>query len=1102
MLIDENCRLLYSFYDNNRGNPLEAALAILRDLYSEIPKGAIIANSAVTGYGEDFIKAGLRVDLGEVETIAHYKAAEHFFPGVDFVLDIGGQDMKCMQIKNGAVDSIMLNEACSSGCGSFIETFSHSLGLEVREFANAALTAKSPVDLGSRCTVFMNSRVKQGQKEGATIGDISCGLSYSVIKNALYKVIKIRDPQLLGEKIVVQGGTFLNDAVLRCFELITGRQVIRSDIAGLAGAFGAALIAKERWKPEQKSSLLTLEEIHGFHYDSWTARCGRCTNNCLLTINRFQGGTRFISGNRCEKPLGKKHSGPKLPNLYEYKFHRLFDYEPLPLDKAKRGTIGIPRVLNMYENYPFWFTFFTHLGFRVLLSPTSSRNIFDLGNETIPSESACYPAKLVHGHIAWLIEHGIKTIFYPCVVYERDKQQGAPNQFNCPMVVSYPEIISANMDIVHENQIRLLNPFLPYDDKTRLKQRLCEELRPLAINMAEIELAVDAAWEEDQRCRKAIREKGQEVLTFLKHKNLKGVVLAGRPYHLDPGVNHGIADLLVSTGMAVLTEDSVAHLSPYDVNLRVVDQWAYHSRLYSAAKLAAVTPCLELIQLNSFGCGLDAITTDQVQETLHRHNKLYTVLKIDEVNNLGAARIRLRSLMAAVNERDRMGMVPKEPEPVQKRRVFTREMKQNHTLLCPQMSPLHFELLVEAFKSERYKVELLSEAGPDDIQTGLRYVNNDACYPSIIVIGQLVRALKSGQYDPHNTSVLMSQTGGGCRATNYISLLRKALEESGFSQVPVLSLSLSGIEKNPGFSLTPRLLKKACMAAVCGDLLMKVLHRTRPYEKVSGSAEALAAKWINVFKESVAYGDDRFYRRKIYEVVEAFEALQLEQAAKPKVGVVGEILVKYHPTANNHIVKLLEQEGVEAVVPGIMDFLLYSVHDGVFRRRYLAGTFKDMLISKISIRYLEYCRSAARKALAFSKRFEPLKSVEYLVDKAKGILSLGNHSGEGWLLAAEMVELIEMDAPNIVCVQPFGCLPNHITGKGMAKRIKQNYPQANIVPIDYDPGASEVNQLNRIKLMLSVAFRNFDAKGLVASPAATSPCKGVVTGKTGVESVG
>ncbi len=1102
VLIDENCGLLYSFYDNNHGNPLESTVGILRDLYSKIPNGAFLANSAVTGYGEDLIKAGLRVDLGEVETIAHYKAAEHFSPGVDFVLDIGGQDMKCTQIKDGAVDNIMLNEACSSGCGSFIETFSRSLDLEVSEFADAALTAKFPVDLGSRCTVFMNSRVKQAQKEGATIGDISAGLSYSVVKNALYKVIKVRDPQSLGEKIVVQGGTFHNDAILRCFELITGRQVIRMDIAGLAGAFGAALIAKDRQKPNQKSTLLTLEEICDFHYNSQTARCGRCTNNCLLTINRFQDGTRFISGNRCEKPLGKEHTGPKLPNLYEYKFRRLFDYEPLSSEQANRGTIGIPRVLNMYENYPFWFTFFTALGFRVVLSPPSSKDVYSLGNETIPSESACYPAKLVHGHIAWLIEHGIQTIFYPCIVYERDKQPDAPNKFNCPMVVSYPEVISANMDTIHQNGVRFLSPFLPYDDKKRLKQRLCQELQSMGIGKDEIEPAVDAAWEEDKRFKKAIRQKGEEILAFLRRKNLRGVVLAGRPYHLDPGINHGVADLLVSCGMAVLTEDSIAHLGPYDSsNLRVVDQWAYHSRLYSAADFVAGTPYLELVQLNSFGCGLDAITTDQVQETLHRHNKLYTMLKIDEVTNLGAAKIRLRSLMAALEERDRMGAEPKEVEPAPVRRVFTKKMRKNHTLLCPQMSPLHFELLVEAFKSEGYNVELLSEAGADDIQTGLKYVNNDACYPSIIVIGQLVRALKSGQYDPYNTSVLMSQTGGGCRATNYIGLLRKALEESGFSQVPVLSLSLSGIEKNPGFSLTPRLLKKACMAAVCGDLLMKVLYRTRPYEKVPGAADSLVTQWTDMFKESVAYGDDRFYRRNIYEMIEDFESLQLKQIAKPKVGIVGEILVKYHPTANNHIVKLLEQEGVEAVVPDMMDFLLYSVHDGVFRRRYLAGSFKDMLISKMSIQYLEYCRSAARKALAFSKRFEPLKSVRYLIDRAKGILSLGNHSGEGWLLAAEMVELIEMDAPNIVCVQPFGCLPNHITGKGMAKRIKQNYPQANIVPIDYDPGASEVNQLNRIKLMLSVAFRNFDVKGLAASTAAVGAGRRVVTGKTGVEPV-
>lgn len=1080
-LIDKDANLLYSFYTNNHGSPIRSAVGILKDLYSKLPEGAFIANSAVTGYGEGLIKAGLRVDLGEVETIAHFKAADYFYPGVDFVLDMGGQDMKCLKIKDGVIDSIMLNEACSSGCGSFIETFAHSLNLTVSEFADCALLAESPVDLGSRCTVFMNSRVKQAQKEGASVGDISAGLSYSVVKNALFKVIKIRDPKDLGERIVVQGGTFHNDAVLRCFELITGKEAIRPDIAGLMGAFGAALIARNEYVPGNKSTLISPDELDSFDFKSSTGRCGGCTNNCLLTVNRFQDGRKFISGNRCERPLGQERSNKELPNLFAYKFNRLFHYEPLPLEKAHRGVIGIPRVLNMYENYPFWFTFFTHLGFRVELSPPSSPTLFALGSETIPSESVCYPGKLVHGHVAWLIKQGIKTVFYPSITFERKEQQEADNQFNCPIVISYPEVASANMDMIRENDVTFINPFLPYENKPRLAERLYEELKSFNLGKREIKKAVEAAWQEDERFKDDIRKQGEEVLDYLKANRLKGVVLAGRPYHLDPGINHGIPEVFTSCGMAVLTEDSVAHLGNVERPLRVVDQWAYHSRLYAAASLVAETRELELVQLNSFGCGLDAITTDQVQEILNRHNRLYTMLKIDEISNLGAAKIRIRSLTAAVEEREKIGIEPKKLFPVPERHIFTKEMKNNHVLLCPQMSPIHFEVLEAGFRSEGYDAVLLPKVEREDIEVGLKYVNNDACYPSIIVIGQLIRALKSGEYDPKNTTVLMSQTGGGCRATNYIGLLRKALHESGFSEVPVLSLSLQGIEENPGFRLTPRLLKKAIMSVIYGDLLMRLLYRVRPYEKVPGSANLLLNKWLNICKKDVTCPKNESFNENVCRMVEEFDRFEITDVKKPRVGVVGEILVKYHPAANNHVVSLLESEGAEAVVPDMLDFFLYSVHDGIFRRRYLAGSLGYMMISKAAISYLEYFRRSMKKALDLSQRFEAPKTIYDLAEKVKGILSWGHHTGEGWFLTAEMIELIEMGVPNIVCVQPFGCLPNHVTGKGMLKALKKNYPEANIVAIDYDPGASEVNQLNRIKLMLSVAFKNLGISEVIPS---------------------
>lgn len=1073
-LISESGSLLYSFYGNNTGSPLNSVIHILNDLYNRLPEGACIANTAVTGYGEGLIKAALNIDIGEVETVAHYTAAKYFDPQVDLILDIGGQDMKCLQIKNGVIENVMLNEACSSGCGSFIEGFAHSLDIPVEEFAELALAAESPVDLGSRCTVFMNSMVKQSQKEGATVGDISAGLSYSVIKNALFKVIKMRSPEDLGNRIVVQGGTFENDAILRSMEIIIDKEVTRPDIAPLMGAFGAALIARERSQDSQQSTLVSKQQLQQFTMTNRLSRCSGCGNSCLLTISKFPDGTRFISGNRCEKNMQKDKKQQYIPNLYDYKYNRLLSYEPLPENEAPRGIIGIPLVLNMYENYPFWFTFFTNLGFRVELSPRSSRAIYELGNDTIPSDTACFPAKLVHGHIAALINQGIKNIFYPSIIHERLEQKQANNHFNCPMVISYPDVIKNNMDVIRKNNVNLINPFLPYDNKKQLAARLYQEFNSRGISKKEIVRAVNRAWQEDRRFKADIREKGQEVLNYLQETGTQGIVLAGRPYHLDPEINHGIPDIINSLGMAVLTEDAVAHLGTVQRPVRIVDQWMYHSRLYAAASFVNTRPDLELIQLNSFGCGLDAITTDQVQEILQGGGKIYTVLKIDEGSNLGAAKIRLRSLQAVMNEHRDNRPIPKNSSHKLKRILFTKEMKRTHTLLVPQMSPIHFELLQDAFKAEGYNLVVLSSVDRHAIDEGVKYVNNDACYPAIIVIGQILMALKSGAYDLNHTTVAISQTGGGCRATNYIGLLRKALNDSGFDYIPVLSASLFGLEKNPGFKVTLSLLKKCITAIVYGDLLMRVLHRVRPYEKIPGSANLLYEKWVERCRSQLLTGNKQAFADNIKNIVEEFDQLAISSVKKPRVGVVGEILVKYHPVGNNNIVKLLEDEGAEVILPDMMDFFLYCAYDYIFRFENISGKKTDLYIGKYLINALEKSRRLVKENLNNSNRFMPPAPIYEKADAAGQIMSLGHHCGEGWFLTAEMIELINKGVPNIVCVQPFGCLPNHITGKGMIKELKRNYPQANITAIDFDPGASEVNQLNRLKLMLSVAIRNLN----------------------------
>jgi predicted nucleotide-binding protein (sugar kinase/HSP70/actin superfamily) len=1018
------------------------------------------------------VKAAFHADYGEIETIAHYKAAKYFLPEVDFILDIGGQDMKCLRIREGAISSILLNEACSSGCGSFIEGFAKSLHLSLEDFVETALLAKAPVDLGTKCTVFMNSKVKQAQKEGAGIGDISAGLSYSVIKNAIYKVIKLRDESELGKHILVQGGTFLNNAVLRAFELVTGRDAKRPEIAGLMGAFGAALIALERYQEsdakKQPSSLLSKEALAAFTVNTLSNRCQGCTNQCLLTVHVFSDGARFITGNRCEKANGATDlSREHLPNLMEYKNKRTFRYEPLSPEQAHRGEIGIPRVLNLYENYPFWFTLFTKLGFRVILSSPSSKKLFERGMETVPSESTCYPAKLSHGHVIDLIERGIDTIFYPAIVYEKAEYKEANNHYNCPIVISYPEVVRNNIDLIKDRKIRILTPFLSLNNQKVLVNRLVEELQEYQIRLEEMRSAVHAAYQERDNYKRDMQRRGEETLEYLRREHKRGIVLCGKPYHSDPEINHGIADLINSYGMAVLTEDSIAHLAKVRQKLRVVDQWVYNSRLYRAASLVAEEPLLELIQLNSFGCGLDAVTSDQIEELLAAGGKLYTILKIDEGNNLGAIRIRIRSLKAAIEEREKQpgkGMaLPVDVIPP----AFQKEMRQTYTILAPQMAPIHFELVQEAARASGYHMVVLPKADQGAVEEGLKYVNNDACFPAIVMIGQLIQALKSGEYDLKHTAVILTQSGGGCRATNYIAFLKLGLKQAGFSMIPVLSLNTIGLDKQPGFRLTPGLIKKSLMAIIYGDLFMRLLNRTRPYERFPGSAKVLHEKWKERAKENIRSGGTREFQYNLRRIVRDFDYLELRNETKPRVGIVGEILLKYHPDANHDLIGILEQGGVEAVVPDLMDYFLYSALNARFRHRYLAGSKLKQQLSDIALNYMTRYRNMMKRELARSDRFPEPTPIQELAQMASSLLSLGNQTGEGWLVAAEMMEFLEEGTNNILCIQPLACLPNHITGKGMFKPLRERYPGANIMPIDYDPGLSYVNQLNRIKLMLA-----------------------------------
>ena len=1243
VVLDPEDRIVWEHYAGNEGDPVTAAVEILRRVHVEMPEHVRIVRSCVTGYGESLVKAALRIDEGVVETMAHYRAAAHLNPGVTSVIDIGGQDMKYLRIRGGAIDSISVNEACSAGCGSFLQTFAQSMGRSVQDFAAAALDADHPVDLGSRCTVFMNSSVKQAQKEAATPGEISAGLSYSVVRNALYKVIKLRDASQLGERISVQGGTFLNDAVLRAFELLTGREVVRPDIAGLMGCFGAALTAHQNYDGVP-GALMTLAELSRFSLTTETAVCKLCQNHCKLTITTFNDGQRHVSGNRCERGATQERRAKKsdMPNLYDYKYRRTFAYRRLRQGQDTRGEIGIPRVLGMYENYPLWFTILTQLGFRVIISGRSNHELFESGMDSIPSENVCYPAKLAHGHVQFLVNKGIKTIWFPCVFYERRLVAGADDHFNCPIVATYPEVIRTNVEAVRDGGdgegggVRLLSPFLNLADPAKLAERLVEVLADWDVTLPEARRAVAAGFAEDAAFKADVRAEGRRTLEWMREHGRRGIVLAGRPYHIDPEINHGVPDVINTLGMAVLSEDSIlpepepgetadddaalgravaggalsravsalrrglgrqkedpqapadwsdvraedlpspetsvaaAGVAP---DLRVRDQWAYHSRLYQAAELVTRDPDLELVQLTSFGCGVDAVTADQVQEILESADRVYTALKIDEVSNLGAATIRLRSLAAAAQARRRrreaaqaagttdgaeaveaagtagavetaevdttsaVGAAPAKtagtagtaaapaktagaakaagaeaaPEPrtapqppapstralpAATTPLFTEEMRATHTILMPQMSPVHFRPLEPLMRRLGYKVELLESASRADLEVGLRYVNNDACFPAIMVIGQLIGAFEDGSHDPDRCVVAISQTGGMCRATNYAAMLRKGLREAGYPQVPVLAISLQGLEDNPGFRFTPTLGLKMIQGIVIGDTLNTCLLRVRPYETRPGAANRLAQRWSAIIGEyfehkgrSATWGGRIGYRRLLREMVREFDALpRRDIPRKPRVGVVGEILVKFQPDANNHVVDQIEAGGCEAVVPGLLGFFL----NGPATAQWEADTYgigKDTLAKKkAAVWFLEQMQAPARAALAAcGGTFDVESSIAVMMQKASKILSLGNQAGEGWLLAAEMVELIEHGAPNIVCCQPFGCLPNHVVGKGMFREIRRLYPQANIVGIDYDPGASEVNQLNRLKLMISTAFMTQRADGDAQSAVGRPP---------------
>jgi predicted CoA-substrate-specific enzyme activase len=1075
LLMDDESSVAFTWYAPNGGDALgtvRKGLAAIREACLKTGVIPRIIRTAVTGYGEDLVRAVFALDDGVVETMAHYRAARCFAPDVSFVLDIGGQDMKAIYIRDGCVSDIQINEACSSGCGSFIETFAGSLNLGITEFSRIACEAEEPFDLGTRCTVFMNSRVKQALREGATVGEISAGLACSVIRNSLYKVLKLKDPSALGERIVVQGGTFRNPAVLRAFELQVGKEVIRPDISEMMGAYGAALTALHNHcaEPAATTTFLGLE---GAATESVVAKkefsCTGCENRCAVTRMNFGEGRNYFTGNRCERRFGNRCSGSRPgENLFADRLEILFD-RPLEPDGKPLLTFGIPRALNMFENFPFWCTLLTYCGFRVVLSAPSAMGLFEKGIGTVMSDNICFPGKLAHGHILDLIEKGVDRIFYPMVVFESREDPTAQNSFNCPIVTGYPDVVRSAIDPAGRYGIPIDSPAVSFKDTALLKKQIHLYLKSFGIGKKRVDAAVEKGIEAQRSGVRELRKRAVERMEAAGKENRFAVVVCGRPYHGDPLVNHGLPELLAGFGVDVIPEIAVPLAVDHSLKESLVlTQWAYTNRILSVAKVVAHTPHLEMLQITSFGCGLDAICADEVREIMRGGGKIHSLIKMDEITNLGAVRVRLRSMLDAIRERTGLGRPTSGPN----RTDYPFAGKsEGSTILVPWFSPLYSPIIPPVFASFGCRVELLAPQDRQSVDLGLRYVNNDMCYPAVILIGDIIKTLQSGKRDPRKTTVLLIQTFGQCRASNYLPLTRRALAAAGFGEVPVVSLSAEETFHSSGFAIDRnKLVKRLALGLIFSDAMARMTLATAPHEIHAGSAMALQQKFISEIGRFAGDGDFRALLNLLREAVRDFNALPVDGVPAPVVGVLGEIFVKHNAFSNNNIVDWLVSQGVEVVVPPLLSFFEQRfVNEEFDQRVYLKRSFLDLMVTRLLERYVRFYLTRVERVMndfRYNRRHYDLKE---LAEETMRTTSLANQAGEGWLLPAEMISMLRDGVGNIVCLQPFGCLANHVIGKGVEKKLKSLYKRLNLLFLDMDPGMSEVNILNRLHFIIMSA---------------------------------
>ncbi|MDR2843547.1 MAG: acyl-CoA dehydratase activase-related protein, partial [Candidatus Symbiothrix sp.] len=1078
LIMDEDTNIVYNYYASNEGNPLKKVVEGLNLFYKEVAEKGVsfrFISSAATGYGEDLIKSALNLDYGIVETMAHLSGAQYVDPEVSFVLDIGGQDMKSIFTHHGVISNVELNEACSSGCGSFLQNFAATMNLSLAEFTRSACLAEYPSDLGTRCTVFMNSKVKQSLRENATLGDIAAGLAYSVVKNCLFKVLKIANLNLLGEHIVVQGGTFRNDAVYRALELLSGKSVSSTDHPELMGALGAALYAQRMWTLQPHPTKFTgqeaLPDINLIHTKE--LQCKGCTNTCSVLRFQFDNGNICYAGNKCEKVFYNKNTAPaKGYNAFETKNDILFHTAP-PVS-SPRGKVGIPRVLNMFENYPFWHTLFTECGYEVALSPESTFALYQKGVGSVMSDNICFPAKLVHGHILALMEAGVDRLFYPMIAKEEKELKHSTNSYNCPVVSGYPDVVRSSMEPEESYGIPFDKPVITFHTDQMLEKGCYQYFSSLGISKETFHKAFEKAMQVRKNTRQRLQGEQKTLLDKYIQTNEPVFIVAGRPYHADPLIHQKVGQILSDLGVHVLTDDVFrSEESTGFSRLNIVSQWSYPNRAVQAAMAVAKLPSnVQFIQLNSFGCGPDSFFMNEMGDILKQANKNHTVLRIDEIASPGSIRLRLRSLIESLKAN---GTRMKRIEPcylhsIAYERTYTKADRQK-TILAPWFADFLSPFIPAVGKLAGYKFVNLPKTTKASAETGLKYGHNEVCYPLTLVLGDIITALQSGKYDLDDVVVAVTQTGGQCRATNYLSQIKAGMKSAGFSHIPVVALATGKVYQNEQKAFDFPILKISNIliyTLLYADALQQMYNSIIVREKRKGETQELFDFYIQCGVNVVQNNNYRLLLQLLEQAVADFNTIPIHDKELTQVGLVGEIYVKYNNHGQAYISEWLRSKDMEVVTPPVLDFVMQyfvnsqiNVDNNLKRESVLQRCLKPLLWKSINSRI-----NAVEAIMKTFRLYHASESVYAKAQYASGILDLSNQFGEGWLIAAETACYARRGINRVVCIQPFGCIANHIVAKGIERRLKKVYPDMNLLYLDVDGGMVEVNLHNRLHFLM------------------------------------